>query len=221
MIKELLQQRYPSEYDLPCEKIEVFYKVLSNSVVFSDDKACMQCHQRFIERATCNEENLKINFGNNSVISINFESYIGQFDHTKAEITERCDYLLVDDKEHTKIAFCDLTCSEEKYVNDDTEHFRLGKRAKAIKQVKNSLEQLLRVALFDHYLLTFPQKVGLFGWRDYNAASDINDMTSAEKSMLTFMETPSSMSQTLRTKCIVVGHNFEFVQVKYPTVYNW
>lgn len=221
MIKELLQQRYPSEYDLPYDKVKVDYQVLCNSVVFSDDKACMQCHQRFPERATCNEENLKVDFGNKSVISINFESYISQFDHTKAQITERCDYLLVDDKEHAKIAFCDLTCSEEKYVNDDTIRFRLGKRAKAIRQVRNSLEQLLRVALFDHYLLTFPQKVGLFGWRDYNATSDIDDMTSAEKSMLTFMKTPSSMSQTLRTECMVVGHNFEFVQVKYPTVYIW
>lgn len=221
MIKELLQQRYPSEYGLPCNKIKVNYQNLRNSAVFSDKKACAQCHQRFPERVACNEENLKIDFDNNTVISIDFESYIGQFDNTKAQIAERCDYLLVDDEEHTKIAFCDLTCSEEKYVNDDIKCFRLGKRAKAIKQVKSSLEQLLRVTLFDHYLLTFPQKVGLFGWRDYNATDTIVGKKSAEDSMLTFMKTPSSMAQILRTECVVIGHNFEFIQIKYPAVYKW
>ena len=41
------------------------------------------------------------------------------------------------------------------------------------------------------------------------------------RNMLAFMNTPSAKSGTLSQPMPVVGHGFKFVQVKYPTVYQW
>ena len=75
---------------------------------------------------------------------MDFEKYVNQFDNTVAAMRDRCDYLLVDaTDEHNKIAFCDLTCSEEKYVNPNDGKYPLGKRAKASSQMRKSLASLL------------------------------------------------------------------------------
>ena len=123
--------------------------------------------------------------------------------------------------EHNKIAFCDLTCSEEKYVNPNDGKYPLGKRAKASSQMRKSLERLLLDPLMAHYILTFPEKICLFGWRDYDAPDVTPLRGDAARNMLAFMRTPSANSRILAKEISVIGHNFSFVQVKYPSVYKW
>ena len=43
----------------------------------------------------------------------------------------------------------------------------------------------------------------------------------AARNMLAFMRTPSANSRILAKEISVIGHNFSFVQVKYPSVYKW
>lgn len=116
MIEVFLGQRFPNEYGLSCDSIRLLVNTVTGNVVLSDQKACAQCRTNRPEREGCNEENIKFDFGDNLVKIVDFEDYISQFDNTVAMIKDRCDYLIVDDNFHVKVAFCDLTCSEEKYV---------------------------------------------------------------------------------------------------------
>ena len=43
----------------------------------------------------------------------------------------------------------------------------------------------------------------------------------AARNMLAFMRTPSADSGTLAKEIFIIGHNFRFVQVKYPSEYKW
>lgn len=109
----------------------------------------------------------------------------------------------------------------EKYVNPNDGKYPLGKRAKASAQMKKSLERLLLDPLMAHYILTFPEKICLFGWRDYYAPDVTPLRGDAARNMLAFMRTPSANSGTLAKEISIIGHNFRFVQVKYPSEYKW
>lgn len=87
--------------------------------------------------------------------------------------------------------------------------------------MKKSLERLLLDPLMAHYILTFPEKICLFGWRDYYAPDVTPLRGDAARNMLAFMRTPSANSGTLAKEISIIGHNFRFVQVKFPSEYKW
>lgn len=223
MIEELLKILYPAHYGLATDNVHVDYSLKSGLVELYDAKACDACLQRRPERNGCNKTNLIINASTTPIGVVEFEAYIEQFDNTVAKVADRCDYIFVDGTaDHRKIAFCDLTCSKEKYVEPNEGMYPLGKRAKATSQMEKSMECLLQEPLLKNFIVTFPEKVCLFGWRDY----DVPDNTTpkrgnALRNMQAFINTPSSKSKTLSTQVKVLGHGFNFVQVKYPTVYQW
>lgn len=223
MIDRLLQVHYPKQYGIDAEKIHVMIEEHAGLIELSDEKACMDCLNLRPQRNRCDRINLRINTADTPVEVVDFEGYMNQLDNTKAGIKDRCDYILVDGTlEHKKIAFCDLTCSEEKYVNPNSGKYPLGKRAKAATQMKRSLECLLEEPLLAHYILTFPEKVCLFGWRDYAVSANVTPQRgNATRNMLAFMNTPSAKSGTLSRTVPMIGHDFKFVQTKYPTVYQW
>lgn len=222
MIDRLLQVHYPMAHGIAPEGIVVDITVRSGLVELSDSKACDECQDDRPQRRHCNRINLTVDAAANPIEIVDFEKYSKQFDHTAAAMKDRCDYLFVDgSSHHHKIAFCDLTCSEEKYVEPNDGKYPLGKRAKASEQMKKSLECLLQDPLTAQYLLTFPVKVCLFGWREY-AVPDVKPQRGdAARNMLAFMNTPSAKMGILTTEVPVIGHDFSFVQVKYPTVYQW
>lgn len=81
---------------------------------------------------------------------------------------------------------------------------------------------LLQEPLLKNFIVTFPEKVYLFGWRDYDVPDNTTPMRgNALRNMQAFINTPSSKSKTLSTQVKVLSHGFYFVQVKYPTVYQW
>lgn len=223
LIGRLLQVHYPQEHGMGSEGVVVDITIRSGAVELSDSKACDACQEFRPLRAQCDRVNLRVDTSAKSIEIVDFEKYVNQFDNTSAAMRDRCDYILVDASVgHNKIAFCDLTCSKEKYVNPNEGKYTLGKRAKAAMQMKKSLENLLEEPLLEHYILTFPEKVCLFGWRDYAVSADVTPKRgNAARNMLAFMNTPSAKSGTLIQTVPVIGHGFKFVQVKYPTVYQW
>ena len=223
MIGRLLQVHYPQEHGIDSEGVVVDIVTRIGLVELSDSKACDNCQKSRPQRAQCDRVNLRVNTSDKSIVIVDFEKYVNQFDNTAAAMKDRCDYILVDASEaHNKIAFCDLTCSEEKYVNPNDGKYPLGKRAKAVMQMMKSLESLLVEPLLANYILTFPEKVCLFGWRDYAVPADVTPKRgNAARNMVAFMNTPSAKSGTLNQVMPVVDHGFKFVQVKYPTVYQW
>lgn len=225
MIEHLLKESYPSYWDFDRGIVSLSVTHHVQSFVLSDMKACRSCHQSRPERSRCNEEVLKVELNGEDVAVVDFEMYAGQFDNTPLAIKSRCDYLLADGDigSHVKIAFCDLTCSDSKYVEPNNGRYVLGKRAKAREQMKSSINALLRVPLVAHYILTFPKKVGLFGWRDYENCGMLNSSIhrSARESMSVFMKTPTSQANLLQSTVEIMDHDFHFVQVKYPMSYEW
>lgn len=222
MIDRLLQVHYPREYGIDPKGVVVDVTTHAGLVELADPKACDDCQELRPQRAQCDRVNLRMDTSAKSIEIVDFEKYISQFDGTAAAMKDRCDYLFVDaSPEHTKIAFCDLTCSEEKYVNPNDGKYPMGKRAKAAEQMKKSLERLLQEPLMAHYILTFPDKVCLFGWRDYSVEDVTPQRGNAARNMLAFMNTPSAKSGTLTKDVPVIGNHFSFVQVKYPAVYQW
>lgn len=223
LIERLLQVHYPYEYGIDSKGVVVDITTHRGLVELSDTKACDDCQELRPQRIQCDRVNLRVNTSTKPIEIVDFEKYVNQFDNTAAAMRDRCDCILVDSSvAHNKIAFCDLTCSEEKYVNPNSGKYPLGKRAKAALQMKRSLESLLEEPLMANYILTFPEKVCLFGWRDYAVPMDVAPKRGdAARNMLAFMNTPSAKSGTLSQDMPVVGHGFKFVQVKYPTVYQW
>lgn len=221
-LSRLLQVHYPEEYGINPDGVMVDMTSRAGLVELSDAKACDECQRNRPQRNHCNRVNLRVNTDAKAIEIVDFEKYIDQFDNTKGTMKDRCDYLLVDASVgHRKIAFCDLSCSEEKYVNPNDGKYSMGKRAKAAEQMRKSLERMLQEPLLCHYILTFPSKVCLFGWREYEVPDVTPQRGNAIRNMQAFMRTPSSKSGSLTHVVSIIGYGFQFVQVKYPTVYQW
>lgn len=226
MIVWLLRERFPNNYGIDTTYVSVPVSVEVGAFVLTDHKACGDCHRKpgRMDRNTCDEGILKIESNGQEVTVVNFEEYISQFDGILENIRERCDYLLLDDTEnHRKIVFCDLTCSDSKWVEPNTGKYSEGKRAKARKQMMASIKTLLSVPLLDHAILTFAEKICLFGWREYGVPEVpiVPQRCDVIHNMQAFMTTPSAMAGQLRQEMDIAKHGFLFIQQKYPNVYNW
>ena len=217
-ISEFLEKRLPQARRYPPGRtVHINEDVRSGIFTLNDDIACDKC-----KNSACNKENLIINSGDALIHIIDFEKYVAQFAGTAAELTGgRCDYLLYDeDREETpsKIALCDLTCSETKHIEPNNGKYPEGKRAKAFNQMRNSLEclleseQLLRLSILSKSIRQL-----IFGWRE--RGGDVADL--AEANMLDFAMNPSLSEPLLRSQQYASKYRFEFIQVKYNENYIW
>lgn len=218
-MRHLLTVRYPQ--DKGCYREGIVFPMEQKVGQFSlhDERPCHDCKIRFPEKAGCNEVVLTITT-TIPVDVLNFEQFASQFDNTAGELKDRCDFLLYDHSENSrKIAFCELTCSESRYVEPNvSSKYPGGKRAKAFSQMKASLEALLAIDLLNTHILTFQNKVAVFGWRERNTE---NPVDSAAQNMKSFSITPSSTAIVLSTDEYIMEHGFRFIQVKHPYSYNW
>ena len=226
MIIQLLQEYLPNNYGMNPNRVSVPAFIKTEPFTLTDNKACIDCHRQpnRTNRNDCNEEMLKVENNGQEVTVVHFEIYISQFDRTPANIHERCDYLLVDNTEnHRKIVFCDLTCSDSKWVEPNKGEYPEGKRAKAKQQMLASIKALLNIPLLDTTILTFTERICLFGWREYGVPKVpvIAKRNHVIHNMEAFMTTPSSMANQLNQKKEILGHGFSFIQQKYPAVYHW
>ena len=223
MIENILGQIFPVEYGVDPASIHV--PIVRHNVPFSvsDPNACGPCqanpHRAY--RAGCNHEILRVNNHGEEIALVSYEQYITQYGQG---IGERCDLLMTDSgMERRKIVFCDLCCYSEAFVEPNTGKYPQGKRAKARQQMERSIDALINQHVTAVNLLTYHEKVCLFAWRDYDVP-DVPVMATrgnARSNVQAFGSTISNLATTTTTHHQKVGHDFTFMQVKYPTEYNW
>lgn len=227
MIDQLLKNSFPIEYGIDPSTIEVPIVTKENSFELTDSNSCGPCKLNPLRgnRANCNEEILKVNNNGVAIDVVDFEAYIQQFAGTAANVHDRCDRIMTDSGDgHNKIVFCDLCCYEEVYVEPNNgSRFPQGKRAKARQQMERSIDVLIQESVTAINLLTYPEKVCLFAWREYGVPDEPVKATrgNALNNMGALMTTASNMANQTTTHHQRTGHNFMFMQIKYPSVYMW
>ncbi|MBD5351259.1 MAG: hypothetical protein HDR86_00325 [Bacteroides sp.] len=209
MLKTLLESHFHKAYGLTRAQVNVNSQVCCGTFSLSDPKACELCDSN----ATCNHQTLLIS-SDEPVQIINLEEFARQFDGTKAEFEGGvCDFLLFS-AINTQMALCDLSCSSAAYVEPNHGKYPEGKRAKALSQMKNSLNKLLYAdVLFELKILSNSRKRLIFSWRE----PQVDVIDPAEQTMMDFITTPDSDEEMLTAE----EHGFEFVQIKYPKIYRW
>lgn len=136
--------------------------------------------------------------------------------------TTRCDYIVYDDETSPlKLALCELTCTQENYVNP----FRSnpGKRAKAINQITTAWTFLSSKPSVKNEFDNYSEIIGIFGWRDPINISlyGSRPATTPAGSMARFLRTPSSTSTGITYLGTTFGSAYKIYQVKYSSTYLW
>ena len=228
MIEEILGRMFPIEHGLSPDDFQVPVTRFSTPFTQSDPKACNPCqaNPNRTDRAGCSREILRVNNNGAEIAVVDYEQYITQFEGTVVNVGKRCDLLMSDSgNARQKIVFCDLCCYEEKYVEPNTSsRYPEGKRARARQQMERSLELLLQGQTDTaNILLAYHDKVCLFAWRDYDVPdSPVTPRRGdARANVQVFSSTVSNLAATTTSHHQKMGHNFTFMQVKYPTEYNW
>lgn len=227
MIQEILGQIFPLEYGIDPAIVHVPIVRYNGPFTETDPKTCNPCqaNPNRTNRMGCNREILKVNNNGEEIAVVDFEQYIGQFERYGAKVADRCDLVLSDSgRSHRKIAFCDLCCYEEKYVEPNTgNRYPEGKRAKARQQMERSIEELIQKSTTAVNLLTYAEKVCLFAWRDFDVPDAPVTATrgDARSNVQVFGSIVSNMAAITTSHHQKVGHDFTFMQIKYPSVYNW
>lgn len=221
MIHEILKQIFPLERGINPDIVHVPIQRFNEPFSKSDTKACNPCQANRTDRAGCNREILKVNNRGEEIAVVNYEEYSSQFGGQ----TPRCDLILADSgKNRRKIVFCELCCCEERYIEPNTGNsYPEGKRARARQQMDKSIDELIRMSTTAVNLLTYSEKVCLFAWRNYNVA-DLSleaKRGNARANVQPFIRTVSNMAQTATAHRKKLNHDFFFVQINYPTAYNW
>lgn len=230
MIEYFLKNTLPSYYNLNPNDIIVPVEIRDDlSFSYVDEKACNEARATDFDKKgifnkyenvclDCDKVVLTIINNDRRNISVfKFEEYVKQLPEKVTFHKERCDLLMSDGVSHDKIVFCDLCCYDEKYVE--------GKRAKARKQMEESIELFLQVdnSVVTQHILTYPERVCLFAYRSYDS---IQHPTKAQRgnvetSMQAMLTTPSSISGQVITENQIMKHKFVFIHNKYPNAYNW
>lgn len=217
------------KYDFPCEVAAVGFDVnvpleMRHGVfALSDAKSCADCKRKRPSRAGCDENVLKVDSRSAEIVVVQFEEYLGQFKSLNSEA--RCDLLMAESREEgNKVVFCDLCCYDEKYVEPNAGKYPEEKRAKARQQMRQSVELLCRADNVTKIrLLTYPEKVCLFAWRDPNIPDKpaVPKPRDARANMQVFGSVVSNMTAQATTHRQIMAHGFTFMQIKYPSSYIW
>ena len=228
MIQEILGKLFPTEQGLGLDTIHVPMSRHSAPFSITDPKACLSCLKMPSRayRATCNREILKVDNNATEIIVVNLEQYLTQIEQLKHTSSgEKCDLIMTDSgMGKAKIGFRDLCCYEEKYVEPNPGNaYPQGKRAKARQQMEHSIERLLQGGTTAVNILAYYEKICLFAWRDY----DVPDSPVMAKrgdacfNVQVFGSVVSNMTPATTSHHQKAGHNFTFMQIKYPSVYVW
>lgn len=185
---------------------------VSGALFLTDPNTC-EVPRRIPCDPNCQKDILKINSADALTI-MPFDKWLSSGKN------EKCDFLIFDSgTTKQKFAFCELTCSLQKYV--DPSPGNIGKRAKAFNQIEKSWEAIYNSdnPIFRAYVLQFVEKIGIFGWRERNNSA--TQKHGASRSMRQFSRTPGSQSSITTYSAISFGEHFNYIQVKHPAVYQW
>jgi hypothetical protein len=189
--------------------------VFSNQKHIGDAVACHQCPLFF--RRNCQGDVFIIDT-HTPISMIKYEEYVDRvFAGTHNQC---CDLILYDDD---KIAFVDMTCSDESLLQS---HYRegeivKGKRAKCRSQIQDSLDLLYIVPSIASYIdaKTIKRAILAYRTKDITPFDEIEieeNLSKSEKAWLSMIQELEQRS--LKTP---MKYGFTYQSIKYPTPYQW
>lgn len=191
--------------------------------VLADPKACTGC------RIVNAQDPVKIQCDGvtmfvhplNPIAVYSLENWIKTFPAKKRNNLPNCDYIFADADDmyaSRKIAFCDITCSESKFVNQGiSKKYPQGKRQYVLTQILSMVSWLIQNPMLHHHISTATDRQYIFGVRYTDPLSE----DQATMSMQSFSKTPSSTTPTISTVQYLNQIPFTFVEVTYPTPLVW
>jgi hypothetical protein len=213
LLKNYLISKGCTEDDLSCN-----CQIYTDDFTLSDQSPCVKCLVTKPERSSCDRVVLSVSIKNNeSVHLIGWENIINKLERV---YSKRCDYILSGDR---KVVFCELTCSASSRMDpfEDNNSPKIGKRAYAIEQIRQTIEFISLDEVLWMHIITRPMKIGIIGWRDYNELETAAYKNNAQQNMEMFMRTPSSEKLEIIARQVISGQEFSIHQVKYPRQYIW
>lgn len=202
---------------------EVDVERYDSAFALNDKKACEYCrvlHRNDTPAFVCNGETMKV-YPLNPMAVISIERWLNTFPERVRRNLPNCDYIFADAESiyaSRKIAFCDLTCSKNKFVEPGgSAKYPEGKREHALRQMSSIASLLMKNLMLYHYISTATDRRYIFGVR-YTDTVSVNKATD---SMRTFGMTPSSTAPTISTTQRLNGITFIFSEIKYPSPLIW
>ncbi len=183
---------------------------------FADVRACAECEA--VGKRSCEDKTvLRIN-SKYKLVVVELEKFFIQFDGTSlASVRDKCDLMLYDDMSK-RLAFCEMTCSQERYVwpYENSRGQNVGKRAKAYKQLKSSICKLASVPGIAAKMDSYKIRSALFAVR-------FKDMVGHENtSVQSMVHSFSGLARSIQDGSTQdMGNGFAFEVVQYPTVFQW
>lgn len=184
-----------------------------------DEKACATCSIKTPAIAeNCSDGVLICDAGVEDVEVIEFEKFIDNYNHLKSNPSKsRCD-LLMTSKE--KIVFCDMTCSNPKYIDKFTRSdggVHMGKRYEARKQIENSINLLMPIPEIGRAIKNKSNKIALFAYRQ--KSTDLKD--AFDREVTSGIRVMCRENKDKDQMFSVMPNGFLFTEVSYPDVYRW
>lgn len=149
---------------------------------------------------------------------VNLEDFFTQFDgNALSSVRDKCDLMLYDNV-HNRLAFCEMTCTREKFVKpyNNSRGHNDGKRAKAYKQLLTSIAKLAVVPEIATKICAYANKSALFAVR-------LKEMSNErDSSVIATMQRFSDFARSIQDGATLnMGNGFTFEVVQYPTIYQW
>ena len=218
MIYDLLQKTLPYEYGISGRNnIHIPIRIDTRLIEQGDHIACESCKARFYDRATCDEIVMRIDAGENSLIIVDYETYVNQFNGRQIAKGRRCDLLLCDATYNQKIIFCDMGCYSEEYL--------MKKIADVRKQTTDSIVRLLNRPSGRDFVNRFHEKQLIFFRRDRYSSMNEHSISpergDVSKNIQAFVANPATSSARLEANEIVNDIAVKFIIVNYPNKYKW
>lgn len=218
MMKDLLET-YFGKYYQSTKKASVTSQMLIGRFALSDPKACVDCnkHTPQVENG-CDKIVLRCEAADQEIEVIGLEEFIDNYANLKAVPSgKKCDLLLINDK---KVVFCDMTCSQAKYIDpfkmsDGTE--KIGKRNIVRRQIENSITLLNNVPEIADAIQTRTSKIALFAYREKPEVQKDEFDTKVSTQMKTLDIMRSSIARI--SMYSNMGNGFLFTEVRYPNIY--
>lgn len=219
-MKALLEKYFGPHYN-STKKVKVACNTKTGIFACWDSKACNDCNIKTPQmESECNHVVFYCDAKSNEVDIIDFESFLNNFTGLKALPSgKKCDLLLVG---KDKIVFCDMTCSNAKYITPYVMKGgtgKIGKRNTVKGQLRNSITVLTNVQEIAAEIDQKANRIALFAYRE-KPQIKADDF---EKGILSQMQKFSTINNRLNEEPMFsdIGNGFIFTEIKYPNTYLW
>ena len=218
MIDALIKD-YLNAFNLRGTHYSVDYSTILGHQSLNDPKACRECKNKGWQICSGqNDEQCMLLYSLDSLILVDIEKFLTQFDGRKAGVKSRCDLMVYGGD---KIAFLEMNCGRrnnlfpKNRISSARGGGEMGKMAKARQQLSETIEKLCSVPSIKQKIQKFREKVALLAFRD---KSNTNNQSKVEEPMSVFLSTPDLVAKIKHTS---LPYGFDFSMVCYPDEYQW